>query len=90
VNVSRFNSAREPHVVLITKYNTEIRWGRTPSELDKDPFMEISTARKLDRLQRLYAQFGRVDAAQADGIDIRFDNKVTTNGDPETVGNAER
>jgi len=82
VNVGRYSNPREPHVVLVTKYATEIRWGRTPSELEKDPFMEVSTAKKLDRLQRIYTQFGRVDAGQADGIDIRFDNKVTTGVDP--------
>lgn len=82
VNVSHFSSSREPHILLVTKYKTEIRWGRTPSELDKDPFMEISTAKKLDRLQRIYTQFGRVDAGQPEGIDIRFDNKVTTNVEP--------
>jgi hypothetical protein len=78
INVAHFGNPREPQVVLVTKYNTEIRWGRTPSELDKDPFMEVSTRKKLDRLQLIYTQFGQVDAHKKEGLDIRFDNAVTT------------
>ena len=76
VNVQHFLSRDEPHVVLVTKYNTEVRWGRTPSETAKAPFMEVSTATKLDYLKKIYTQYGRVDAGQPGGIDIRFD-KVT-------------
>lgn len=79
ISVAKHHNPREPHVVLITRFNTEVRWGRTPKELEKEPFMEISTARKLEKLQRIYTQCGRVDAAQPDGIDIRFD--VTTAGE---------
>ncbi|HWE94829.1 MAG TPA: hypothetical protein VG269_12765 [Tepidisphaeraceae bacterium] len=81
VSVANFNNPREPHVVLLTKYGTEVRWGRTPSELDREPFMEVSTARKLDRLKRLYNQYGRVDAGHIGGLDIRFDDSVKYPGD---------
>ncbi|MDB5329304.1 MAG: hypothetical protein JWP03_455 [Phycisphaerales bacterium] len=81
VSVANFGNPREPHVVLLTKYGTEVRWGRTPSELDREPFMEVSTARKLDRLKRLYNQYGRVDAGHVGGLDIRFDDSVKYPGD---------
>lgn len=81
VNVAHFGNPREPHIVLVTKEGTEIRWGRTPSELDKDPFLEVSTARKLKRLELFYTQMGSVDAHQAGGIDIRFDTPSTTSVD---------
>jgi cell division septal protein FtsQ len=71
VDVARFGSDKEPQVVLITRYATEVRWGRVPS--DKDAFIEVSTARKLDRLQSIYAHYGRLDAGHPGGIDIRFD-----------------
>ncbi len=76
MNVTHFSSRGEPHVVLVTKYNTEIRWGRTPSETAKSPYIEVSTATKLDYLKKIFTQFGRVDAGQPGGIDLRFD-KVT-------------
>ncbi|HET6251461.1 MAG TPA: hypothetical protein VFE47_27500 [Tepidisphaeraceae bacterium] len=90
INVAHFGSAREPHVVLVTRYNppTEIRWGRTPSELEKDPFLEVTTAKKLDRLQKIYTQFGRVDAGQKDGLDIRFDGLPTHGAEASSGMNA--
>ena len=64
---------REAQLVLVTKYNTEVRWGRPIDAADK--FIEVSTDRKLDYLSRVYQEFGRVDARQP-WIDIRFD-KIT-------------
>ena len=55
-----------------TKYNTQILWGRPPSENDVDAFIEVSTARKLTYLRLAYEQFGRVDAKHQ-CLDIRFD-----------------
>lgn len=82
VNVAHFGSAREPHVVLVTRFETEVRWGRTPSESEKDPFIEVSTATKLDYLKKIYTQFGRVDAGQIGGIDIRFDRVTYPSAEP--------
>jgi hypothetical protein len=79
VNVKNFGNPREPHVVLVTKRATEVRWGRTPSELDREPFMEISTGQKLDRLAKLYTQYGRLDGGHS-WLDIRFDQSVTFPG----------
>ena len=64
---------REAQLVLVTKYNTEVRWGRPVDAADK--FIEVSVERKLDYLSRVYQEFGRVDARQP-WIDIRFD-KIT-------------
>lgn len=70
IDVANFGSAREPHIVLVTRFGTQVRWGLTPSECAKDPFIDVSTATKLDRLQKLYAQFGRVDGGHQSGIQI--------------------
>ena len=82
INVSRFGNARDPHIVLVTKHGTEVRWGRTPSESDRDPFIEVSAATKLDYLKKIYTQYGRVDAGQAGGIDIRFDRVTYPSAEP--------
>lgn len=71
INVSQYGSDRDPQVVLVTRQATDVRWGRVPS--DKDSFIEVSTARKLERLQSLYSRYHRLDAGHAGGIDIRFD-----------------
>lgn len=78
INVAHFADPRESHIVLVAKQKTDICWGRTPSELDREPFMEVSTAKKLHRLELIYKQFGRDDVPDQPPIDIRFDNGVTT------------
>lgn len=76
VHVENYGGRRdslEAQLVLVTRYNTEIRWGRPVDAADK--FIEVSAAEKLDRLSRVYQEFGRVDARQP-WIDIRID-KIT-------------
>jgi len=83
VDVSNFHGrvdAREAHIVLVTKYNTEVRWGRPWTATDS--FIEVAPERKLAQMQRVLAQYGRVDAGLA-SIDLRFD------GNPKTVNNVE-
>jgi cell division septal protein FtsQ len=63
----------EAQIVLLTKRNTEVRWGRPVNA--KDFFVEVSVAQKLDYMRRVWQQYGQVDARQA-WIDIRFD-KIT-------------
>jgi hypothetical protein len=63
---------KAPQIVLKTKFNTQVLWGRPPSENDVDAFIEVSTARKLTYLRLAYEQFGRVDAKHQ-CLDIRFD-----------------
>jgi hypothetical protein len=76
VDVSNFAGRvdlKEPQLVLGTKYDTQIRWGRPVNS--KDFFVEIPTARKLDLLRRVYEEYGRADGRQQ-WIDVRFD-KIT-------------
>jgi len=83
VDVSNFHGrvdAREAHIVLVTKYNTEVRWGRPWTATDS--FIEVAPERKLVQMQRVLAQYGRVDAGLA-SIDLRFD------GNPKTQNSAE-
>jgi cell division septal protein FtsQ len=84
INVENFNGrrlAREAHIVLFTKYGTEIRWGR-PRQA---PGFEIEPARKLDYLRRVYEQYGQVDGKQPYGIDIRSDMITYRTVDPRTA-----
>lgn len=84
ISVENFDGrhyAREAHLVLFTKYGTEIRWGRPPGT----PDFEIDPGRKLDYLRRVYQQYGRVDGNQPYGIDIRYDKITYPSVDPGTV-----
>ena len=71
INVSHFYNRGDAQVVLVTKYATEVRWGRPPSA--KDAFVEVDPSKKLDRLRAIYEKYGRLDAGQTAGLDIRFD-----------------
>lgn len=84
VDVSNFGgrlSQKEAQIVLVTRYDTEIRWGRPISS--KDFFVEVSPAQKLRYMQQVYEQFHRVDGERA-WIDIRFD-KITYPSAPQTA-----
>jgi hypothetical protein len=84
VDVSNFGGRvdlKEPQLVLGTKFDTQIRWGRPINS--KDFFVEIPTARKLDLLRRIQEEYGRVDGRQQ-WIDIRFD-KITRPSDASTA-----
>jgi hypothetical protein len=65
----RVNSS-EAQIVLVTQFNTQIRWGRPPSA--QDGFVEVPASTKLDALEAIFTQTGRVDANQP-WIDVRFD-----------------
>ncbi len=83
VDVRNFHGrvdAREAHIVLVTKYNTEVRWGRPWTATDS--FIEVAPERKLAQMQRVLAQYGRVDAG-LQSIDLRFD------GNPKTLNSTE-
>lgn len=76
IDVSNFagrESAKDAQLVLVTKRGSEIRWGRPVKA--KDFFVEVSVAQKLSYMERVWKQYGRVDANQP-WIDIRFD-KIT-------------
>ena len=73
IDVSNFGGRvdpREAQLTLITRFGSEIRWGRPANA--KDAFVEVPAQRKLEALEQIYAKFGRVDAMQP-WIDIRFD-----------------
>lgn len=72
-NVNRRISAKDPQIVLKTRYGTEVRWGRPISATDF--FMEVSPDQKIASLRQIYAQYGRIDAKQP-WLDLRFD-KIT-------------
>jgi hypothetical protein len=62
---------REAQIVLITKYGTEIRWGRPPSATDA-LIDEVSASVKLLNMQSIYSQKQRIDAGQQ-WVDLRFE-----------------
>jgi hypothetical protein len=73
INVSNFagrQDPREAQLVLITRYQTLVRWGR-PIHAN-DFFIEVSPAQKLDYMDRIVKQFGRVDAKHS-WVELRFD-----------------
>jgi hypothetical protein len=73
VDVSNFEGRRddrEAHIVFVTKYGSQIRWGRP---LDaRDFFVEVTPARKLEYLRQIFQEKHRVDGGFS-WIDIRFD-----------------
>lgn len=76
VNVANYNGRRDAstaHLVLVTRQNTEVRWGRpvnTPNN-----FGEVDDTRKLLYMDRIVAEFGRVDARRP-WVDLRFDRPL--------------
>ncbi len=62
--------SKEPQIVLTTRYNSRIYWGRLPS--DKDSFIEVRPEQKLDYLKTAFEKTGRSDMKQP-WIDLRFD-----------------
>lgn len=61
---------REAQLVLVTRWDTEVRWGR-PWEAS-DTFIEVRPERKMDNLRRVAAKYGRIDAGQR-WVDVRFE-----------------
>ena len=84
IDVSNFSGrrdSREAQIVLLTRFGTQLRWGRPPSA--KDAFVEVPAPQKLAAIDRIYHRSNRVDDNQA-WIDVRFD-RVTCPGVSETV-----
>lgn len=70
-------------VVLHTRYNTQIRWG---SPIQQSGFsVEVPAAQKLATLQRLYTEYGRLDAGRP-WIEIRYDRVVYPQTESPTAG----
>lgn len=73
IDVENFAARTDPleaQIVLVTRYGTEIRWGRPINA--KDAFVEVPATRKLEALAQVFAQYHRVDANQP-WLDIRYD-----------------
>lgn len=84
INVANFGgrrSPREPQITLITKHQTEIRWGEP---LDVAFKVEKSPAEKLQRLANLHQRFGRVDGGYS-WLDIRLDKVLYPQGESPLV-----
>ncbi len=74
IDVSNFGGRINPNesqLNLVTRYNTEIRWGQPPSS--KAFFVEQKVDRKLDYLTQAKKQTGRIDMNRP-WIDLRFDS----------------
>lgn len=72
IDVSNFQGRQAPrdsHIVLVTRRNTHVRWGRPASSTD---LAEVNGGEKLRRLRQIFSEKGRVDAGHA-WIDIRTD-----------------
>ena len=68
-NLGGKTSALAPQITLITRFGTQVWWGRAPGQ---EGFYEVPAARKLKSLAKIYARFGRIDADRA-YVDIRGD-----------------
>jgi hypothetical protein len=85
VDVSNFKGRQNPQaaqLVLITRYNTQVQWGRPINA--QDFFVEVSPAEKLRHMRDIFQQYGRVDAGHP-WVDLRFDN-VTYPADAQADG----
>jgi hypothetical protein len=74
IDVSNFKGRQDPQaaqLVLITRYNTQLRWGRPINA--KDFFVEVSPVEKLRHMQDIFQRYKRLDAGHP-WIDLRFDN----------------
>jgi hypothetical protein len=73
INVTNFDGRQDPReaqLVLITRYQTQVRWGRPIHASDFR--IEVSPEQKLDYMARLVHDFGRVDAGHS-AVELRFD-----------------
>jgi hypothetical protein len=76
IDVSNYNgrmNRNEAYLVLVTRHDTRVLWGRPWSAIDA--FVEVKPEVKFDTLRRGYSAYGRVDMGQPN-IDLRFDGKI--------------
>jgi hypothetical protein len=74
VNVTNYAGRLDPReawLILITRDHTEVRWGRPRSASDA-VFTEVPWHRKLEYMDKIVAQYHRVDAGHT-AVDLRFD-----------------
>ena len=76
VDVGNFDgrvNANESQINLVTRYDTQVRWGQAPSS--QAFFVEQRVDRKLDAMEQACRQTGRVDM-NLPWIDLRFDSAL--------------
>jgi hypothetical protein len=61
-------NGNEAHLILLTRYGSEIRWGQSHNWRG----FEASIDRKLANLEQVFHQYGRIDANEP-WLDLRFD-----------------
>jgi hypothetical protein len=61
-------NGNDPHLILVTRYGSEIRWGQSHNWRG----FEASIDRKLSNLEQVFHQYGRIDANEP-WLDLRFD-----------------
>jgi hypothetical protein len=80
VNVANFAGRVDPNeaqLVLITRYQTQVRWGRPVNAAASNghyvvDVSEVSPDQKLQYMEQIVRQFGRIDANHS-AVDVRFD-----------------
>jgi hypothetical protein len=86
INVANFGGRQdrsEAQLVLVTKYDTQLLWGRPINA--KDYIVEVTPAQKLEYMSMIVAQYGRVDAKHA-AVDLRFDTVYLRNDPTQARG----
>jgi hypothetical protein len=71
-NYARRLDPRGAQLVLVTKYNTRVRWGQPITNNPEDFFVEPTPAQKLKWMEAIVAEQNRIDANCA-WVDLRFD-----------------
>ena len=71
-NLAGRHNARVAQLVLVTKHNTQVRWGQPVTAAKDDFSVEVSAAHKLACWQAIWEEKGRVDGNYS-WVDIRFD-----------------
>jgi hypothetical protein len=77
-NYARHVDAKAPQIVLVTKYDTQVRWGQAITPRADEFFVEVTPAQKLAYLETIWKDKGRVDGNFA-WVDIRFDTPTIPN-----------
>jgi hypothetical protein len=75
----------DPQLVLKTRYDTQIWWGRPISA--KDFFVEVPVARKLQILAATVQQRGRIDAGKS-YFDVRYEDYLVPSDTPAVQAGA--
>ena len=89
INVANLGGRQNPNeaqIVLVTRYLTQVRWGRPVNA--KDYFVEVSPAQKLEYMSKIVQQYGRVDAKHS-AVDLRFDVVTFPSSDAQQTEQAD-